>query len=323
MAKLLLPINAASHYRTVPAVDWIAKPWLVQGGITDLVGTHKEAGKTTWLMRGLLRSVLDGAEFLGQKTIPTKVLYLTEQPPSVVRKDLEAAGIIDHPGLYLLQWHDVAGATWKATGAKLKRDVQALGVRLVVVDTLPQFALQAGDSENDNAAALEALKPLQLLNPDGVSVIIVRHERKVGGSVAKAGRGATAFAGVVDIMLRIRRRGKAYPSRRIIEARSRFEETPEETTIDLTKDGYVVVDSAAEEAEQARKQIILELEQGPQSLADLVAKTKKPRTTLQRAIDKLLAESAIEKVGEGKRGAPSRFSLKGKVIPIARGKKDA
>jgi hypothetical protein len=74
-------------------VDWIARPWVAKGAITEVDGQVKAAGKTTW-MTHMCSAVLDGVEFMGQPTRKAPVVYLTEQPEASFRGALELAGLL-------------------------------------------------------------------------------------------------------------------------------------------------------------------------------------------------------------------------------------
>jgi hypothetical protein len=39
----------------------------------------------------------------------------------------------------------------------------------------------------------------------GLAVLMLRHERKGGGEVGESGRGSSAFAGAVDVILQLKR----------------------------------------------------------------------------------------------------------------------
>ena len=68
--------------------------------------------------------------------------------------------------LHVLSCRDVPGQPWPAIAALARRKVQEVGARLLVVDTLPQFAGLRGDSENNAGDALQALEPLQRIAAD-------------------------------------------------------------------------------------------------------------------------------------------------------------
>ena len=302
--KLLLPIQSANAYESVPGVTWLAEPWIVRGAITEIVGTQKEAGKTTWVLRGLVKSILAGEPLLGKACLKASVLYLSEQPPVVIRKDLEAAGLLHAPELHVLQWHDIAAERWPVVAGKLRKDVASLEVGLVVIDTFAQFALAHGESENDSSATLAALRPAQLLTKDNVSVLLVRHERKVGGSTARAGRGSTAFGGGVDIMLRIRRRGNKHPTHRVIQALSRFAETPEETIVQLTDNGYAPVEK---DVDALGLLILKALADAQMTMQELIDHAKVPRASIMRTVKDLEQRKLIVVSGGGKKGAPFKY----------------
>lgn len=110
----------------------------------------------------------------------------------------------------------------------------------MVIDTLSQFAGLTGDRENNSGDALEAMQPLQHAVADGIGIMSVRHERKSGGDVGDSGRGSSAFAGAVDIVLSLRKpEGNAAKNRRLLQSLSRFSETPNDLLIELTENGYV------------------------------------------------------------------------------------
>ena len=111
------------------------------------------------------------------------------------------------------------------------------------MDTLAVFAGLKGDAVNNAVDALAAMDPLKVAaQQHELSVEIVRHDRKGGGAVGESGRGSSAFTGEVDISLSIRRAEANQPTRRKLEARRRFDETPEELLIELTATGYKALD---------------------------------------------------------------------------------
>jgi hypothetical protein len=96
-------------------------------------------------------------------------------------------------------------------------------------------------------AAQSAVRPLQVLaHEDGLAIAFGRHSRKGGGAVGESGRGSSAFAGAVDLLVSIRRREGNYPvTQRVLYTLGRFDEPPDDLVIDLTDDGYVVLGSEA------------------------------------------------------------------------------
>jgi hypothetical protein len=128
---------------------------------------------------------------------------------------------------------------WQEVAAAAVAECRRRGARLLVVDTIAPFAGLAGATENDAGHVLAALKHLQAATSAGIAVLIVQHQRKSGGELVDAGRGSSAFAGAVDILLSLsRRQGRGRRTRREIHAVSRFDETPTSLLIELTDAGY-------------------------------------------------------------------------------------
>ncbi len=299
---------------TPSEVEWITRPWFACGCITEVDGKIKAAGKTTWVSHAI-RQALDGRAFMGEPTTKTKVVILTEQTPTSFRKVLERAGLEDRDDLVVLHWHDTAGFEWPEVAQAATAKALEIGARLLIVDTLGQFAGIKGDGENNAGAAQEAMKPLQEAAAQGLAVGFTRHERKGGGEVGESGRGSSAFGGAVDIILSIRRaEGNIRPTVRIIEALSRFDETPDKVVIELTENGYRNLGDATAFAEKEAASAIVEVLPTKAEHAiktdDLLDKLKEQnikRTVAVVALPKLVEAGTIERLGEGKKGNPYRY----------------
>ncbi len=297
---------------TASDVPWIAKPWVARGSITDLVGKVKLAGKTTFTAE-LVAAVLDGRDFLDETTVKTPVLWLTEQNATTFRQALGRAGLVDREDLFVLFWHETLGVPWEEVAAAALEEAQRRGAGLLVVDTLGQFAGLRGDSENSAGDALRAVEPLQKAAATGLGVIVVRHERKSGGDVGDSGRGSSAFAGAVDIVLALRRPNKSKrPTIRQLGALSRFDETPSELMIELAETGYLVLGSERDVAHQEAREAILReapsAEDQALSFDELL--TRLPgvkRTVAQTALGRLRDSSEMNRIGAGKKGHPFRW----------------
>ena len=297
---------------TAGSIDWIVPGFVVAGGITEL-GAKVKAGKTT-LITKLVCAVADGADFLGKPTLKTPTVYLTEQPVVSFRQALERAGLLGRDDFHVLQYSDTRGISWPGIVAEAVRECKRVGAKLLVIDTLPQFAGLKGDSENNSGDALAAMEPLLQAAADGLAVILVRHERKSGGDVGDSGRGSSAFAGAVDIVLSLRRpEGNAKKTLRVLHALSRFSETPSEMLIDLTESGYVSLGEPHEAALKAAKDSILAVapmsEMEAADLKELMEGAEISRVTAQRAVKELVDEGALSRVGAGKKGKPFRYCL--------------
>jgi Bifunctional DNA primase/polymerase, N-terminal/AAA domain/Primase C terminal 1 (PriCT-1) len=235
-----LPFRTAAEIEveTPAEVDWVARPWVAAGASTELDGKVKLAGKTTFTLH-LVHAVVNGVPFMGQSTRKTAVVYLTEQNATSFREATKSAGLLGREDFVVLYFKDIGSFQWTSVARAAVEECKRRDAKLLVVDTLTQFAGIAGDGENNAGDALAAMRPLQQAAAEGISVLITRHERKSGGTVGDSGRGSSAYGGAVDIVLSLRRpEGNQKRNVRLLQALSRFDETPAEQLIELTDDGY-------------------------------------------------------------------------------------
>lgn len=294
--------------------EWIARPYVARGVITEVAGKLKASGKTTWLL-AMCRKVVDGLPFMGQPTARTGVVYLTEQAGTSFRAALARGDLLERDDMLVLFWSRARGLDWPTIVQAAVTTAKERGYGLIIVDTLPQFSGITGDSENSSGAALDAMKPLQEASADNLAIVVSRHERKGGGEVGESGRGSSAYSGAVDIVASIRRtEGQTKETVRVIHALGRFDDTPGELVIDLVDGEYQALGSGQDV--KAREARTLVLEQLPttmdealttKELLDQLAEAKLKRTLLLQVLDELRTAGAVEHVGEGKRGRPFRY----------------
>jgi putative DNA primase/helicase len=308
-------MTAAELCQLIPEdPDWLARPYVVVHGITQITGQPK-AGKST-LLGALVRAIAEGGSFLGHVTMATPVIYLTEQTPTTFREILERSGLADCPNVHVLSWHAVAVEQWPEVVRAAVIKAQRVGARLLIIDTLPQFAGIRGEAENNAGDALAAIQPVQAACGTGLAVIVVAHDRKAGGEVGSSTRGSSAYAGAVDIIVQLKKAdgpGTARPTLRVLSALSRFDETPEELTIERMDDGTFVALEPKDAFETTRiQQAILECagrsEADAKSLADFldeIPKSKRP--TVNKVLTGLVAQGVMRRVGEGGKTHPYRF----------------
>ncbi len=299
-------------------VEWIARPWVAKGAITEVDGQVKSAGKTTWLMH-MCRAVLDGADFMGQPTMKTPIVYLTEQPQASFRVALERAGLLGRKDLFVLFWNKTNGKSWEVIVQESVVKCESVGAGLLIVDTIAQFAGLVGDSENRSGDAIRAMQPIMLAAETGLGIVVVRHERKKGGAVGNSGRGSSAFAGAADIVLSIRRpEGNVRPTVRELHALSRFDETPDRCTIELTDTGYVLLGEGEDAISQNANAKVLEALPTSEGEAIPIDKIREStgisRASVQRILDDL-GENTVGRVGEGICNDPVRYYSKTKLLP--------
>lgn len=305
---------------TPDVVPWRARPYLIDGALLEVVGKIKAAGKTTFVTF-MCRAILDGTPFLGEPTVRGGVVYLTEQADSSLRETLRRAGLLDRDDFVVLSWSDMGDRSWPEVVDAAVDEAERRGAKVLVVDTLTRFAGIRGDGENHAGEADTATAPLIGAAARGLAVISVRHERKAGGDVGDSGRGSSAFGGAVDTVIAIRRGEGRSSNVRVITALSRFDGVPETLVVELTEAGYVSrgtdTDVAVAEAMDVIQSRLASSLDGL-TVADLSDGV--PRTTAQRAIDRLELEGRIERLGAGVRGDPYRFvtssgQAAGKRIP--------
>jgi hypothetical protein len=298
---------------TTEKVDWIVRPFLAKGSITEL-GAKVKMGKTTWMLH-FVRAVLDGSDFMGEPTSKTPVIYLTEQPPVSFRQAMEHANLTDRTDFLVLLHSEVRGMKWPDIAGEAIAKCKSVGAGVLIVDTLSQFAGLVGDSENNSGDALAAMQPLQHAAADGIAVGLSRHERKSGGDVGDSGRGSSAFAGAVDIILSLRRpQGHSRKTVRVLQALSRFSDTPPELLIELTPQGYVSLGEPNDAALKDTRDSILatapKTEAEAATQKELMEAAQAPsRRTVQRAVEELHRERMLGRIGKGKKGDPFRYFL--------------
>ena len=313
------PINlpfrtGAEIERETPAqVPWVACPWVAEGASTELVGRIKSAGKTTFAHH-LVSAVLDGKPFMSQPTRKTPVVYLTEQNATSLREGMKRTGLLGREDFFVLYFKDISSLRWPSVARAAVAECKRRNAKLLVVDTLTQFAGIAGDGENNAGDALAVMRPLQQAAAEGISVLVIRHERKSGGTVGDSGRGSSAFGGAVDIVLSLRRpEGNHKRNVRLLQALSRFDETPTDVLIELTDQGFRSLGEPGDVAiEQERLNVIDALPNEKKKALDIEAlcdATDMSRAQLQRRLDELLKDGKIFKTGRGRKGDAFRYFL--------------
>ena len=291
-------------------MPWIVQPWVAAGALTQVVGKPKTAGKSTWVLR-LVRAVLEANSFMDQPTSWSPVVLLSEEGDATLRPALERADLLNRSDLIVLQWRDTLGVPWEDVIAAAVGKCEQLGAKLLIVDTVSQFAVMRGDTENNSGDAFEVFGPLQGAAARGLGVIAIRHQRKSGGDVSDAGRGSSAFAGAADVVLTIQRVPGMPDTFREIRAVSRLEDIPSRVVVELTDEGYVVQEAGAALIFNQTAAKLLEVApssaEDAKTLDELMKLVAAGRTTTQNAVDQHVNEGRLRRVGRGTRGSPYRY----------------
>ena len=145
-----------------------------------------------------------GIELAGR---PVRVLYLSEDPASVLREQLGSADVTAD-GLHF--------APFTAINARLPSladVVHAAGAaadaheaELIVIDTLAHWARLKAGEEQDSAVMEGVVQQIRSLAAGGRAVVLIHHSRKNDAADPVAGlRGSSAIAGAADAIVKVSR----------------------------------------------------------------------------------------------------------------------
>lgn len=296
---------------TPPEIHWAAKPWAARGAITE-VDAKIKAGKTTWVL-AMIRAKLDGLPFMGEPTDAGPAVILSEQSAATLRESLRRGDLLDRSDVHVLYRTECVGLEWAEIVAEAVAKCRDVGANLLLIDTLTQFSGLRGDSENNAGDAMAVMAPLQeAVAPGWLSIISNRHDRKGGGEVGDSARGSSAFGGAVDIIVSMRRpEGNTRPTQRLLECRSRFDETPDRLMVDLRPEGYVSLGDEKAVADKEAREALLNLcpedEPTEKDLIDRLPEVKPG--TLSRVLRQMLDEGLVTRTGKGGRGNAYRYAF--------------
>ncbi|MDA1307324.1 MAG: AAA family ATPase [Acidobacteria bacterium] len=305
-------------------------PYVVKGTMTEFTARAK-GGKTS-LLAYFVGCVVYGVECLGQPTIQTSVVWLTEERPATFRAALARARLLDAPRLHVVsKWDVPASTSWPEVVQAAIHTCEDTASTLLIVDTLSAWAGQTGDRENNSGDALEALEPLQRAAAAGLAVVVVRHDRKGGGAVGEAGRGSSAYAGAVDTLLHLGKpEGAGNPNRRKLDAISRFDGVPESVVVERTIPDYLSPSPTGSRFEKNQYRVLgapgtLALDAAEAAILDTLmpgtvrteaeiteAHPTITKATIARAL-RTLYPSQLDRDGAGKKGSPFIYSRKAEV----------
>ena len=304
--------------------ELIVAPYFYAGATTQIVATPKR-GKST-LRNFFIRCGLRGVSSLGYAGgEPTPVVLATEEPDAVLAENLRAAGLADADGLHFVTQYDVRALKWPAVVAATLAKCQATGARFAWIDTVTAIAKIVGDDENKAGVALAVMAPLAELTAAGIAVGLVMHERKAGGALAESGRGSSAFAGAVDVLVSLRAAKGLRDTCRELHAVGRFRSIPPRLTVELVSQfpvpsvgmgcgdnqhTFVRVDPATAGGDDTTAQVLAGLPATPEaalSVAALEQACHVSGSTLRRCLESLESRRQAGHVGSGTRYNPARY----------------
>jgi hypothetical protein len=178
-------------------------------------------------------------------------------------------------------------------------------IRLVIIDTLAAF--WSVDNENDASEMTKAVKPLlRLARESEACILLIHHARKSEGSHGDEIRGSGALFGLVDIAIVMKRHN--VETQRLLQAQSRYPETPSELVLELREHGYVALgDPAAVGKADKLRRLRAVLTDDPQETESLAKKAGLSRRDATRILDLLVKDGETIREGKGKRNDPHRF----------------
>lgn len=241
-----------------------------------LLTAPPKAGKTTYLLR-LTKCLTEGTDFLGSKVEQTDVLYLTEQRSSSFKSEyVFECGLEDSERLHYASESVTIGVDLEQLMKRVAYAAHETGAELLVMDTFLSFSGLKDEEENSSGAVKTALQTVRkYCSLVSLTVIVVHHDRKGGGSIIEAGRGSNVFAAEPDLIFGIRKDGNQDNARQL-KSTGRFSEIPEKQRIALQNGRYRTLGSSAAGRDDLTK-----------SVSDMLPDSKEAALTKQEIVDAL------------------------------------
>lgn len=305
----LLPFVSAAELRASTPIEpgWLWHGYLAPGALTLLAGKPK-AGKSTLAVAASEAVAREASTFLGRPVVGGPVVYVSEEPAGTLAHKLPAIDAIR------VLTRDAAWPKpdWTELVAGAVAEAKCRGAVLLVVDTLPFWASLPAEAEKDAGAAQAAMQPLLDATRDGLSVLVLLHQRKGGGEDGESVRGSGAITGTGDIVLELERTQR--PCERVLLGLSRYPNTP--GSLIIKRDSATGAWSSIAEGERSdarsigdRQAILTALTDDELTRGELEAATGSPQRQWHAQLDALIADGKVQRNGAGKKGSPYRFAL--------------
>ncbi len=215
---------------------WINEPWAATQAITLLHGTEKGSGRTTFALH-LIRSVLEGSEFLTRRSVQGSVVLLTSESPASLGRAILARGY-NHlflNRLHVLHYQESLDVSWPKLIAAAVDRCTTVKARLIVIDRLNAFA---GREVMDGSRQVDAdyvMQPLLKAILRGVGLFAVWDLPSDNTSQGRIPD--TPLDPFVDIKVHLEQVGD-HTRERVLLTKSRFDETPRKSLIVLQRHGF-------------------------------------------------------------------------------------
>ncbi|MEK6801910.1 MAG: AAA family ATPase [Nitrospirota bacterium] len=296
------PILASDLLAETPELThWILEDFFPVGSLALLAGKPKE-GKTTLTYEAAV-NIAQGRPFLGRTTTKCGVLILAvEEHRRDVQLRLHALGAANLDNLHL----SIGPLSPSPTlFSDMRAFVKDKGIKLIIIDTLAAF--WRVENENDASEMTRAVKPLlHLARDSGACVLLIHHARKSEGSHGDEIRGSGALFSLVDVALVMKRH--SVENQRLLQAQSRYPETPSELVLELREAGYVALGDPASIGKAAKLEKLISILSDDWEDGEAVAKRAGlSRRDGSRLLGILVEQGKANRNGKGRKADPYTY----------------
>jgi len=313
---------------------WVWEDYIGEGLVTMIAGPPKRQGGKSTFVWALVEALLTGARsFVGRFIRPGPVVYLTEEPLALLRPKL--LGLAGVEGLSLVCRDNAPRPkpSWASSIRQAVARCRQTGARVLVIDTLAEWALFRPDAEKDAGAMVEVTAALAEAAAKGIAIVLIHHHRKGGGEDGEGVRGSSALTGAVNVIVDLTRLpGQNPPPRqRILNASSHWPGTPESLIVEFAEDatGYRLVSvgeretarTKAREVEVERldERIVAAVKGGATTQKEAAAKLGVTRQRVQPRFDALVKARTLVEVEKAAGRRPARYAVRLLQPPLAEG----
>ncbi len=317
--KIIFRTAAQIEAAGIPETEWLIDGVKPKGALVLLSGAPKGGGKTTYATHEVKGQLRGDMSCLGMQATKTPVVYLTEQAESnFFNEYLRPVGIDRSDDLHLVFGYEVAGLPWPLVVEQAVERCLEVGALSLYFDTFLHFAHLSGDQENSSGAVHEAFAPLQhAAAQHGLTITVVHHDRKGGGSVYESGRGSSAFQADPDLIINLTLPvGNHRPTIREMRTAGRYSEVPGKLLIELVEGKYVALGSESDVAAQVARRLALDVaptdEGAALQMKELVEAAREhdshvKKTTFENEVKKHVSFGKLRVIGAGKKNDPYKY----------------